>query len=148
MKTVYLIGCGAKKLNVTSLSKDIYQGELFKKAYKYASSQNPDYIFILSAKHRLLELDKIIEPYNMTLNRMSNKQVKEWSAQVLEDIKDKGLSIENDKFVFLAGKRYYEGLIGERGIKNYYLPYQGLKGIGYILQFLNNSINNEKKQSI
>lgn len=53
------------------MAKDMYVSDLFKKSLEYARRLNPAKIYILSAKYGLLELDDMIEPYEITLNEMS-----------------------------------------------------------------------------
>lgn len=137
-KIVVLIGCGAKKAPIACAAKDMYQSDLFKKALAYAYKLKPCAIYILSAKHHLLELDDPIEPYNETLNNKKVKEIRTWSQVVLEELKAKGYDLHRDSFVFLAGKNYYKYLL--KDINNYKLPYSGCKGIGYILQFLTNQL--------
>lgn len=55
---------------------------------------------------------------------------------VLSQLKSEGCNLEDDEFILLAGKAYYKKLIGNNGIKNYELFYNGLNGIGFILKFL------------
>ena len=38
-------------------------------------------------------------------------------------IKNEGLDLKKDILVILAGKHYYEGLIGDYDVKHYQLPY-------------------------
>lgn len=49
--------------------------------------QNPDLIFILSAKYHLVRLNDIVEPYNLTLKDFSEKEKKVWSYIVYKKIK-------------------------------------------------------------
>ena len=77
MSKIILLSCVSQKKNVKCKAKDLYVSSLFCKAYKYAQKLNPDKIYILSAKYHLLELDDEIEPYNLTLNDMSEVEKKE-----------------------------------------------------------------------
>ena len=129
---IILISCVSKKSEQKSKAKDLYISPLFRFNLRYAHSLNPARIFILSAEHGLLNLDKEIEPYNKTLNNMSSKEIKQWSEKVVAELK-KVSDLKNDRFIFLAGARYRKFLISE--IKNYKIPLKGL-GIGKQLQFL------------
>ena len=55
---------------------------------------------------------------------------------MLSALQAKGVNMKEDTFYLLAGKVYYQYLLGEGKLQNYVLPYDGLKGIGYILKFL------------
>lgn len=127
-----LISCVSQKLDQKAKVKDLYISSLFKKNLQYARSLNPDQIFILSAKYGLLELYDEIDTYNITLNNMTIKEVKEWSRLVLSQLKAK-TDIDNDEFIFLAGDKYRKYLLPQ--IMNYQIPMQGL-GIGKQLQWL------------
>jgi hypothetical protein len=132
MSKVVLISCVSKKQSIKSKAKDLYISPLFKYNLKFAKSFNPTKIFILSAKYGLVDLDKEIEPYNQTLNKMSQAEIKDWSKQVLCDLR-KEANFEKEEFIFLAGEKYRKYLISE--IKNYQIPLKGL-GIGKQLKFL------------
>lgn len=143
MKTIIFVSCGAKKKKTSVRAKDMYISNLFRKALGYAerlSLKTNAEVYILSAKYGLLEPTHIIEPYNCTLNDFTKEERKLWAQKVIKQIENKGYSTKEDRFVFLAGRKYYSGLIEEGGIINYECPYQdnNLKGIGYILQFLTN----------
>ncbi|MBP7654806.1 hypothetical protein KA977_15410 [Candidatus Dependentiae bacterium] len=137
MQKIVLISCVSQKNNFKSPAENLYISPLFRYNLKYAKSMNPDNIFILSAQHGLLELDKEIEPYNKTLNNMSNAERKEWASGVLNEL-TKRSSLENDLFVFLAGNNYRKYILEH--IRHYEIPMQGLS-IGRQLQFLKGKTN-------
>ena len=129
---VVLISCVSKKLPHKAKARDLYVSTLFKLGLKYAESQHPDKIFILSAEHGLVDLEKEIEPYNKTLNTMSAKEVSIWAEQVLKQLQVVA-DLKSDKFIFLAGERYRKHLL--LYLSNYSIPLKGL-GIGRQLQWL------------
>ena len=140
---VILISCAAIKDETviggrTVPAKDLYQSDLFKKAWTYANQMKApdDKIYILSAKHHLLNPDQHIGWYNDTLNTMKVAQRQEWANVVLDQLKNEQVDLMNDQFVFLAGKNYFEKLLPALNIDNCIFPYKGCPGIGYILQFL------------
>lgn len=145
MKNIVLVSCVAKKADVKEWeyrpAKEMYVSPLFQKAFAYAESLNPDHIYILSAKHGLLEPDEQIRKYNESLYSKSAKERITWGDNVLNCLKSKGVDIKNDNFTFLTGKIYCKHLIGDGKIENYNLAYKGLTGIGYILNFLNSKLN-------
>jgi len=130
---IVLISCASRKKNEKSQAGELYTSPLFRFNLKYAKSLNPGRIFILSAKHHLLELNEEIEPYNETLNEKNKEEIKIWAEKVLEQLKEK-TNLNEDEFIFLAGENYRKFLIPE--IKNYNIPMQNL-GIGKQLKFLN-----------
>ncbi|MCA9407188.1 MAG: hypothetical protein KC733_00730 [Candidatus Omnitrophica bacterium] len=134
MKKIILISCTSKKRVVKAKAKDLYdKSPLFRKCLEYAELLKPDRIFILSAKHGLLDLEKEIKPYDVTLSSLTTSQKakkpnlislsteerKSWAKKVLFQIK-KIADLENDKFIFLASYRYIEFLIS--GVSNYDAP--------------------------
>ena len=134
-KQIVLISCVSKKQSQKCMAKDLYISSLFKKSWAYANKLNPD--AILSAEHRLLHPETPIEHYDQTLNKCGVAERKTWAEEVLKQMKAEGLDVENDKFIILAGKKYYQYLIDNKnGIKNYTLPLQGKGGIGCILKYL------------
>ena len=61
MRTIVLISCAFQKEDSKMEAQKIYKSTLFKKSLAYAKKLKPDAIYILSAKHHLLPLDKVIE---------------------------------------------------------------------------------------
>lgn len=132
MKKIILISCVSKKRSLKSKARDLYISPLFKKNLQYAQKLKPDQIFILSAKYGLVPLDEEIEPYDLTLNTMSAKEIKDWSAGVLRSLASQA-DLQQDKFIFLAGAKYRKYLVGH--LAHVEIPFQGLP-IGKLLQQL------------
>ena len=105
MATVVLISCVKKKLDHAAPAKDLYTSPLFRLSWEYAKTRNPNKIFILSAKYNLLNPEKVVEPYDQTLKSMGSQGRKEWSAEVLKELRN-NTDTKNDKFVLLAGRPY------------------------------------------
>ena len=138
MKEIVLLSCVSQKKNNKDKAKHLYISTLFVKSLKYAETKiNPDKIFILSAKHGLLEADQEIEPYDETLNDKNKSERMEWSAKVLQQIKSK-CDIQADKFYILAGKKYYENLI--KKLPNCEIVMENLP-IGKRLQWLTEALS-------
>jgi len=140
MKKIILISCASKKINKKTKAQDLYISALFQKNLQYAKSLNPDKIFILSAKYGLLKLDKEVEPYDKTLNRMRSCEIKEWANSVLSQLQ-KVVDLNKDEFVFLAGNNYRKFLLPS--INNYKIPMLGLS-IGKQLKWLKEKIKVSK----
>jgi len=139
MTKIILISCVSKKLNHKSKAQYLYVSPLFQKNLRYAKLLNPDKIFILSAEYGLLDLNREIEPYDKTLNKMSSNEIKEWANSLLKQLQ-KVSDLDKDEFVFLAGNNYRKFLLPH--IKNYKIPMFGL-GIGKQLKWLTEKIKNE-----
>ena len=123
-KKIVLISCVSKKLRHPAKAKDIYISTLFKLNLRYATTIKADKIFILSAKYGLLELDKVIKPYNVTLNNMRAIDIKKWADSIIVQI-DNRCDLENDTFILLAGIKYRKYLLPY--IKHYEIPLKGLR---------------------
>lgn len=132
MNKIVLISCVSKKLSSKAKAGNLYTSVLFKLNLKFAKSFNTEHIYILSAKHGLIDLDDIIAPYDLTLNNMKTNDIKAWSSRVLAQLKDK-CDLQKDYFIFLAGEKYRKYLIPH--IVSYDIPLQG-KRIGEQLQYL------------
>lgn len=137
MRKIVLLSCVSKKRDFKTTAANLYDSTLFKNAFRYAKSLNPDKIYILSALYGLLETDEIVKPYNKTLNEMNKRDRIEWSNIVLEQLRDKELDLNNDHFVILAGNNYRKYLLHH--ISHYELPLEGMR-IGEQLSFLKRSV--------
>ena len=134
MRTIVLISCASQKEDSKMEAEKIYKSTLFKKSLAYAKKLKPDAIYILSALHHLLPLDRVTAPYNLTLNTMSKKERTEWGKKVVEQLKQVA-NLEEDTFVVLAGENYLTPI--QSHLKHLELPLKGMK-IGERLQFLTN----------
>lgn len=133
MKKIVLISCAKTKLKTPANAKEFYISPLFKANLGYAYSLQPDNIFILSAQYGLVELDQILEPYDLTLNTMNVAEKKAWAEKVLTSLQKK-TDTKNDHFIFLAGNNYRKYLIPE--LSHYEIPFEGF-AFGRQLQELN-----------
>lgn len=133
MKTIVLISCSSEKESTATTAEQLYTSSLFKKSLARAKKLNPDAIYILSGKHHLLPLDKVIEPYNQRVSHKKDEN-EAWGAKVIEQLK-KVTDLQNDKFIIYAGKDYVTPI--KSSLKNVILPFDGVKGNGEMLQKLN-----------
>lgn len=77
-------------------------------------------------------MNKIIEPYNVSLNNMGVAEIRSWAKTVIHELEKKA-SLIDDEFIFFAGQKYRRFLLPE--IKKREVPMEGL-GIGKQLKFL------------
>jgi Family of unknown function (DUF6884) len=84
---------------------------------------NPDAIFVLSAKYGLVGLKQEVEPYDLTLNRMAVREVKQWADRVVDQLGDVS-DLRRDRIVLLAEERYRKYLLPH--ISHYEVPLRGL----------------------
>ena len=139
MSHFVLIACASRKRGHPCQAADLYQSDLFHKSLQYAEMLRPDGVFILSAKHGLLPLQEEIEPYDLTLNRMSAVDRRAWAERVLRELAEVG-DLEQDRFTFLAGSRYRKHLLPR--IRHGQVPMEGLP-IGKQLKFLKEALADE-----
>ncbi len=113
----------------------LYTSSWFVKASAYARHA-VDVWFILSAKHGLLFPDKVIAPYNETLNAMPVELRRAWAARVLGELRS--ILEPGDRTLILASQRYRQPLVGPLREKGYEVdvPMAGLR-IGEQLHWLN-----------
>lgn len=123
MQTIVLISCVKSKLDVPARAADLYTSTLFRLNLAYAQKLQPDAIYILSAKHGLLDPDQVIEPYEMTLNNMGEYDKRVWALQVLAALRRKA-DLNADRFIFLAGVNYRKYLIPH--LAHVEIPLEGL----------------------
>ena len=109
--TVALVACTAKKLPHAARAGDMYMpSEWFKGAFPIADRIS-EQVWILSAKHHLLDTDEVIEPYQKTLNTMSLKKRTEWGNFTWENLCSRDEFKNATHIVWFAGLRYREQLI-------------------------------------
>ncbi|MGH7178226.1 MAG: DUF6884 domain-containing protein, partial [Tepidisphaeraceae bacterium] len=134
---IVLISCVKSKRTHPTKARLLYTSDLFEKSLAYARSLNADAIYILSAKHGLLEMEAEVAPYNETLKTMKSAAVKAWAERVLSQL-GRVTDLKSDSFVLLAGQGYRRYLLPH--LKNHEIPMEGL-GIGQQLQFLKKKLH-------
>ena len=110
-KDIYLISCSSEKLDRKAKACELYDSSLFKKSLEYAQKKvSDDQIYILSAKYHIIPLNKVIEPYDVTLNDMPYTERQDWADKVYSQM-EKLFNVHSDKFHFMAGTSYTEYLL-------------------------------------
>lgn len=132
MAHIILIACAAKKREVPAPARDLYLSPLFVKSLAYADALQPDGIYILSAKHGLIEQRQVVAPYDETLNGKRTAAVRAWAERVLNQLKVH-THPETDRFTILAGMNYRKYLAPH--LADVSVPLEGLP-IGKQLQRL------------
>jgi hypothetical protein len=136
MSRIVLISCVSKKLGKPAKARDLYISPLFRFNLAYAESLKPGAIYILSAKHGLVPIDKTLAPYNETLNTKKVSAIKEWAERVLVQL-SRVVDLEHDEFIVLAGERYRRFVVPN--LRHVKIPLEGL-GLGRQLQFLKRAL--------
>ena len=106
-----LIACTKAKLTRPAPARELYSAsDLFRKAAAYCDA-DLDGWFVLSAKYGLVEPDRIIAPYDMTLKTMPSSERRLWGMQVAQQLRQLG----NVAFEVHAGAAYVRPLL-EAGV--------------------------------
>jgi hypothetical protein len=133
-KTLFLVSCVSEKHPRPMPARELYCSIWFQKARAFVEKQTGEWL-ILSARYGLVEPDKVIEPYNETLNEQTIEERREWSKKVVQELRPHcpaGTSV-----VFLAGEKYRDFLapaLSELGCR-VEIPMEGL-AIGEQLRWL------------
>ncbi|WP_405243196.1 DUF6884 domain-containing protein [Lentisalinibacter salinarum] len=133
-EALVLVSCVKTKLDHPAPGRELYCSAWFRKVRILIEKSNADW-YILSALHGLVDPKEIIEPYEVTLNKMGVAARREWANKVLAALipKVSGYSA----VVFFAGKRYREFL--EEPLRNaghtVVVPMEGLQ-LGHQLAWL------------
>jgi len=108
MKTVVLVTCTKSKHKGRHKAGYIYTKsanyrKYFSRAQKLTTTEN---IFVISALHGLLPLDKEIDCYDYTLMHKSKTIKNAWGEKVANQIKEL-FNIDNTNFIVIAGADYF-----------------------------------------
>ena len=136
-KRIALIACSKSKADSKSKAENLYRSNLFKLSLTYAKKLQIDRIYILSAKYGLLDMDAVIEPYDLCLWNKNKAERVIWSEKVIEQLKEV-TNINEDHFYIFAGVPYREGLLSS--LQNYTIPLEGLTQ-GQQMQYLKQQLN-------
>lgn len=140
MSTIVLLSCTKSKLDKPSQAQDLYSASpMFQKTLEYGKSLKPDKMYILSAKHFLVPLTKVLAPYDKTLKEMPKDEKQAWGEKVISQMKSSGINIDKDKFIFLTGSEYMKPLLEYIPEGNIEKPMEGRR-MGERLQWLNSQI--------
>lgn len=138
-RPIVLIACGKSKADQAMPAGQMYTSALFRKSLALARLLAPDAdIRILSAKHGVLKLDQVIEPYEQRL-AASKATRRGWAERVVRDLRAQFGSVQGhyNQYVILAGADYADP-ITQAGLKaSHVQPLRGMM-IGERLAALTN----------
>lgn len=105
---VAFIGCSAQKLDRPAAARELYTGALFKLALQYAELV-ADKVYVLSAEHGVVSLDRELAPYDARLRAENSKG---WGREVSQSLVSSGLldQARDREVLFLAGETYFAPL--------------------------------------
>ncbi|QLG28165.1 hypothetical protein HUG10_11665 [Halorarum halophilum] len=107
-----LLSCTKSKREHAARPADLYmESAFFRKARQYAESAHGSW-YILSAKYHLLNPNgPAIEPYDDTLSGAPVSRKRDWAQTVYRQLTEEGLLEDGNRFVFHAGRDYYDELL-------------------------------------
>lgn len=99
---VALVGCGRAKGPSRAQAMHLYRGGLFRAAIDFATATHAD-VYIVSAKHGLIDPERVIEPYEFSIEDMTATQRERWGESTVDQ-----LLVNLDKFAptLLMGESY------------------------------------------
>ncbi|MCA1576390.1 MAG: hypothetical protein LC794_03380 [Acidobacteria bacterium] len=80
--TVVLISCSKSKLAKKAPARDLYTGNLFRKAVSWAEKQDYTW-YVVSALYGLVHPDHSLEPYDFTLKQLRARERESWAHMVV-----------------------------------------------------------------
>lgn len=78
-----LVACAAQKRKSASPAGLLYTSDLFRKSREYVLKHTHAW-YVLSAAHGVVHPATILEPYNTTLNTMSQFEVRKWAGRTTQ----------------------------------------------------------------
>jgi hypothetical protein len=111
-RRIILVACSAGKGRAAAPARDLYTGDLFRKARAYAEAFGSRW-FILSALHGLLDPSTVVAPYNVSLDTLPKAERDAWGARVFGQLRDEGC--HTGPLVVLAGALYWDSIRDNQG---------------------------------
>lgn len=97
-----LVSCGAQKLDQPAEARHLYTSPLFRLSLAYAE-QHCSRVYVLSAFHGLLDLDRVVAPYNRRLPTAKRERMA-WGEHIAASIGARHNS--DEPIMILAGVDY------------------------------------------
>ena len=98
--SIYLVSCVSQKRERACAARDLYISDWFVKARRYAEASGHPW-FILSAEYGLVPPDRVVAPYERTLNTMGAAKRRAWAERVVHQLVEAVPDLSH--VVFLAG---------------------------------------------
>lgn len=107
MNRVALVGCSASKLPVRAPARELYTGDLFRRALRFTAAAGFDSTFVLSALHGAVPLDRELDPYDFSLQRMEGFELALWGHTTLVQLATLGVHLgRGTQLHVFAGQDY------------------------------------------
>lgn len=104
-----LIACCKTKLERAAPVRELYTSPLFRLSLAYAEARCST-VYVASAQHDLLELGRVLAPYNRTMASLTPMQRKLFGAAVARALVDRQFCLQEGphELIALAGAAYVE----------------------------------------
>lgn len=141
MAKIVLLSCTKSKTPYEAPAQELYAASpMFQKTLEYGKTLKPDKMYILSAKHYLVNMNQTLKPYDLTLKDFNKEEKEKWGKEVYREMKQRGIDPNKNKFIFLAGNEYIKPLLKYIPESNIETPMGG-KRFGERLKWLNKQLN-------
>ena len=106
--SLILVGCVKRKRSQSCAARDLYdESPLWRGRRAYAERSGAPW-YILSAKHGLLAPNAWIGPYDLALNHLKREERRDWSRNVLDELRARFPTLTGKIVECHAGKDYLE----------------------------------------
>lgn len=107
--SIALVGCSGSKLDHPAPARQLYTSQLFRSTIALAERSH-DVVYIISAKHELVLLDQVIEPYNRVKTDLAKEWRVIWGLRVWSTVLARHQKVDRQIFIY-AGKDYAQPII-------------------------------------
>jgi len=138
VRRVCLVSCVAQKAGSRLPAKDLYASTLFRSSRAWAERMANDW-YILSAKHGLVDPDRPLDPYDLSLKQLGVHELEEWRIRVISALQEK--VITGDIITLLASRAYItpiESWLRDAGVR-IHVPLDG-RSLGFRLHWLQHAL--------
>jgi hypothetical protein len=124
MLDIAFVGCSKVKRDGLLPAHRLYDSPLFRRAYWYATN-NHAHVYILSAKHGILNPDQRIQQYDVSLAGMSRVEQRRWAARIAVVIHR--VMPPGSRLSFYCGRLYWRDLAPQLTEYSCRMPVAGLR---------------------
>lgn len=102
-----LVGCVKSKRAEAAPAADLYTSTLFRGRRRWVETTCSRW-FVLSAKHGLVSPDRVLDPYDETLNDIGRDDRRRWAKSVLAELLEEFGDLSRHDFEIHAGATYLD----------------------------------------
>jgi len=102
--SIALVGCSGPKLDRPAPARQLYTTQLFRSTLALAETRH-DVVYVISAKHELVALDQVVDPYDLVMADVAKEWRVIWGLRVWDSILLRHQGVDRQVFIY-AGKDY------------------------------------------